>query len=124
MLSNMCDLSDQTVSQELSTFIATPYVSSIVQPLSIFYEEISSVITLFQLSTFNSFDQVIQLIRVAIQDNFFTPAPQTQLDVNLIIDKNATLTDTRIVFLYYFNGSYMCSCFTTPTCIAPSGISN
>ncbi|CAF1243225.1 unnamed protein product [Didymodactylos carnosus] len=119
----MYDISNQTIPQELSVFTATPYVSSIVQPLAIFYEEISSGITLFQSSTFNSFDQGIQLTRVVIQGNFFTAALQTQVDINLIIDENATLTGTRMMFTSYINISgYACSCFITPTCLGESGI--
>ncbi len=115
-LSTLCALVNQTISNDLSQFYSSQYVSASVTTLNTFQSEISALVNQFILSTTNDFLLSLSTIRSTTQSNSIYSALQTNCKFDAYPDFNVLAAYPDIL-------SYgSCSCATLATCASQSKI--
>jgi hypothetical protein len=117
-LSSLCALVNQTISDSLSQFYLSQYVSASVTTLNTFESEISALTNQFILSTTNDFLLSLSTIRGTTQSNALLSDQQTNYRV--YIPSGAYQTHSLTQPLQYGN----CSCATLAKCSYQYPITN
>jgi hypothetical protein len=107
-LSALCDLINRTISDSLTRFYTSQYVSASVIPLELFHVQAQSLIDQFILSTTNTFLLSLSMIRGTIQGNALLSGQLTNYYLILSDENNTIFSSSQ----YYFD----CSCDASPTC--------
>jgi hypothetical protein len=115
-LSVFCDLINRTVSDSLTRFYSSQYVSASVIPLELFDLQAQSLVDQFILSTTNAFLLSLSMIRGTIQGNALLPGLLTNYKLIVSNDNKTTFSSPN-----YYSG---CNCATSPACIQLSAIYN
>ncbi|CAF1308194.1 unnamed protein product [Adineta steineri] len=107
-LSTFCVLVDETISNSLTQFYSTQYVSAYVTPEKVFQLQIEAFISQFILSTTNQFLLSLSMIRKTTQSNALLSGQLTNYRVYLDVHDNFTTQSAR------YND---CTCTSSATCI-------
>ena len=113
-LNTFCDLISDTISDSLTRFYSSQYVSAFVTPPELFQTKTESLVDQFRSSLTNSFLLSLSAIRSTTQGNALFSAEGTNFKIVVPIDTNT---------LYTVSHSYgNCSCSSSGTCIFQSSI--
>jgi hypothetical protein len=113
-LSAFCALINRTISDSLTRFYLSQYVSASVIPLELFHLQTQSLIDQFILSTTNALLLSLSMIRGTTQGNGLLSGLQTNY---LLYGTNAD--ETIFSSPQYYSD---CNCETSPTCVEPSAM--
>ncbi|CAF1591524.1 unnamed protein product, partial [Didymodactylos carnosus] len=111
-LSSFCDLSLESIENELSVFNSTKYVTKNVYQQDLFQSQTKQIVALFIQRTINSFLQTLSVVRGASTSN--------QLFSGLLTNwRRATTGNIILIPQFYYNdtanSSIYCSCKIDPT---------
>jgi hypothetical protein len=123
MLSSLCELSQQTVEQDLLTLNSTIFISLYTLPENVFYSQIDASMNLFKQTTINTFLTLLTSNRNITQINNIISVLQTNEAIQLI---STPSDDGYANILYYFlqYGNDNCSCGSSGKCKAEMGFYN
>ena len=113
-LSALCALINKTISNSLTDFYSSEYISAYVISSELFQLQVQSLTDQFRLSTTNAFLLSLSMIRGTTQGNALLSGLQTNYDVLSSNDHRTIFTATNI----YSD----CYCDTSPTCTDISAI--
>ncbi|CAF0788979.1 unnamed protein product [Adineta steineri] len=107
-LSTLCVLVDQTISNSLTQFYSSQYVSEFVTPENVFQLQTDAFISQFILSTTNQFLLSLSMIRKTTQSNALLSGQLTNYRFYYNLDSSLTTESVR-----YDD----CTCTSSATCI-------
>jgi len=111
-LNTICQLINGTISESLSRFYLTQYITAYVIPIELFQSQTNSSILQFISSTTNGFLLSLSTIRNTTQSNALFSS----------IDTNYFLSDQNTYFVGVPVPYWNCNCATSATCIIPAGV--
>ncbi|CAF0891023.1 unnamed protein product [Adineta steineri] len=113
-MSAFCTLVNQTISNSLTQFYSSQYVSAYVTPSNVFQLQTKAFISQFKSSTTDNVLLSLSMIQDTTQSNTLLSGELNNFEISY---------DDYSLFLTYYSQSYgNCTCSTSATCITPSPI--
>ncbi|CAF0901063.1 unnamed protein product [Adineta steineri] len=119
-MSAFCTLVNQTISNSLSQFNSSQYVSASVTSENVFQLQTKALISQFISSTSDNFLLSLSMIQDTTQSNTLLSGQLNNFGFNL--DYDAEELDYADDLLFYQQSYSNCSCYSSATCISPSPI--
>ena len=116
VISSLCQISQQTVKEELLTLNSTSVISLSLIPSSVFLSQIEAAVNLFEQTTINTFLTTLSLNRNVTATNNIMTTLQTNAAIQLLTraDFDGGFGLNYISFQY---GADNCSCLLTSQCV-------
>ena len=121
-IASFCQLSLETIDNQLLVFNSTKYITKYVQSTDLFYSEIQQLINDMTQTTINTFKLLLSMLRQTIWGNglYTMVSYRYALDPTVPYERNLSIDDGDIHLIFYpnnyvYNQTTNCSCKTHST---------